>query len=113
MTSRSYFGKMNSILGSVVPLAMFGLTARSGWCPPSETSWNVAIGLTVSSITIGQTKSKISIRVANSEFWDVIISMTMIVTTSDRYYQTYGKEMVARQREGAIVRFGKEHFRKR
>ena len=23
MTSRSYFGKMNSILGSVVPLAMF------------------------------------------------------------------------------------------
>ena len=25
MTSRSYFGKMNSILGSVVPLAMFFL----------------------------------------------------------------------------------------
>ena len=25
MTSRSYFGKMNSTLGSVVPLAMFGL----------------------------------------------------------------------------------------
>ena len=25
MTSRSYFGKMNSILGSVVPLAMFAL----------------------------------------------------------------------------------------
>ena len=25
MTSRSYFGKMNSILGSVVPLAMFRL----------------------------------------------------------------------------------------
>ena len=24
MTSRSYFGKMNSTLGSVVPLAMFG-----------------------------------------------------------------------------------------
>ena len=23
MTSRNYFGKMNSILGSVVPLAMF------------------------------------------------------------------------------------------
>ena len=30
-----------------------------------------------------------------------------------RYYQTYGKEMVARQREGAIVRFGKEHFNER
>ena len=25
MTSRSYFGKMNSVLGSVVPLAMFHL----------------------------------------------------------------------------------------
>ena len=25
MTSRSYFSKMNSTLGSVVPLAMFGL----------------------------------------------------------------------------------------
>ena len=28
MTSRSYFGKMNSTLGSVVPLAMFLLTGR-------------------------------------------------------------------------------------
>ena len=27
MTSRSYFGKMNSTLGSVVPLAMFGVCA--------------------------------------------------------------------------------------
>ena len=58
-------------------------------------------------------QEKIKYQSANSQFWDVIISMTMIVTTSDRYYQTYGKEMVARQREGAIVRFGKEHFRKR
>ena len=91
----------------------FCLTARSGWSPPSETSWNAATGLTVSSITIGQNKSKLSIRVANSKFWDVIILTTMIVTTSYRYYQTYGKEIVARQREGAIVRFGKEHFRKK
>ena len=91
----------------------FCLTARSGWCPPLETSWNVATGRTVSSITIGQNKSKLSIRVANSKFWDVIILTTMIVTTSHRYYQTYGKEIVARQREGAIVRFGKEHFRKK
>ena len=67
----------------------------------------------MSSITIGQNKSKLSIRVANSKFWDVIILTTMIVTTSHRYYQTYGKEIVARQREGAIVRFGKEHFRKK
>ena len=28
MTSRSYFGKMNSILGSVVPLAMFDLSSE-------------------------------------------------------------------------------------
>ena len=27
MTSRSYFGKMNSTLGSIVPLAMFILAA--------------------------------------------------------------------------------------
>ena len=27
MTSRSYFGKMNSTLGSVVPLAMFDMNA--------------------------------------------------------------------------------------
>lgn len=32
---------------------------------------------------------------------------------NDWYYQTYGKEMVARQREGAIVRFGQEYFNKR
>ena len=31
MTSRSYFGKMNSILGSVVPLAMFVMHANEGY----------------------------------------------------------------------------------
>ena len=35
MTSRSYFGKMNSILGSVVPLAMFYFIFR---CSPSVRS---------------------------------------------------------------------------
>ena len=30
MTSRSYFGKMNSTLGYVVPLAMFQLTLAMG-----------------------------------------------------------------------------------
>ena len=37
MTSRSYFGKMNSTLGSVVPLAMFDREHLVGWklttCP--------------------------------------------------------------------------------
>ena len=31
MTSRSYFGKMNSSLGSVVPLAMFFIYFPPGW----------------------------------------------------------------------------------
>ena len=37
MTSRSYFGKMNSILGSVVPLAMFSPRAS---IPPSPSCYN-------------------------------------------------------------------------
>ena len=40
MTSRSYFGKMNSTLGSVVPLAMLI------WSAPSQNSYNKAINIT-------------------------------------------------------------------
>ena len=41
MTQRSYFGKMNSTLGSVVPLAMFIFG-----CQPNNAKKNIAKGIT-------------------------------------------------------------------
>ena len=41
MTSRSYFGKMNSTLGSVVPLAMFYFSPLPPLAPPNQGSYFV------------------------------------------------------------------------
>ena len=54
MTSRSYFGKMNSTLGSVVPLAMFyilsgkeifsfGLQGDSGQVVKAKQAWGLIL----------------------------------------------------------------------
>ena len=42
MTSRSYFGKMNSTLGSVVPLAMFRLVVSFGFPRTEGYAWYAA-----------------------------------------------------------------------
>ena len=43
MTSRSYFGEMNSTLGSVVPLAMFIICLKRA--VPESDPFNITVGL--------------------------------------------------------------------
>ena len=87
MTSRSYFGKMNSTLGSVVPLAMFFVTRpvdewMVGWNRTTTTEASGLLKITpVALISRGLLQDRGMSSSENNDLW-MILKLTRNLTRS-------------------------------